>query len=180
MSKATAKNSNKRRSPARKDALLRRFEVTVGRDDLMGTLDASMDPRAFALVQMMADPAYRRHSFGKLCEKVGLRHRDILDLFRRAKLDQAMIRMMAHFPKVAEDLAIDAESRSQPCAECDGSGSVFDPQASIDRVCRGCAGSGSVRVVGDPHARELLFKALGLTGRLNKHLVVVRGDVVQE
>ena len=35
MSKATAKNSNKRLSPARKDAFLRRFEVAVGRDELM-------------------------------------------------------------------------------------------------------------------------------------------------
>jgi hypothetical protein len=42
-----------RRSPARKDIFIRRFESSVGRDELLQALDASDDQRALALMAML-------------------------------------------------------------------------------------------------------------------------------
>ena len=105
---APKRNKGKRRSPARKDALLRRYETTVGRDKMLEVLDWSADQRAVALAAMLCDPVYRRFSFAKLCQRVGLRYQDMLDLFRRYSLDLALLQMSTHLPDVMRQTAEDA------------------------------------------------------------------------
>lgn len=164
-----AAKTKKGKSPARKDTLLRRFGATVGRERLKGALDASMEPRALALLGMMADPLYRKHSFAKLCEKAGLNYRDVFDLFRRAQLDVGMIRMLSSLPKVMEDTAQDALSRSEACPKCDGRGKVSN-DGEPERPCSKCAGTGSVKVSGAATARAQIFEMAGLTGKRRKSL----------
>ena len=58
------------------------------------------------------DPAYSRHSFAKLCERAGVGRVELVDLFRRHKLDLGILKMSKQLPEVLEDTAIDANALS--------------------------------------------------------------------
>ena len=142
---------------------MRRIEAGIG-DEISPTLTHSGDPRAQRLAETLLDPAYRHHSFGRLCERAGLSGREVVDLFRKYKIDEGIVRMSKHVPDVLEDTAIDAKSRMECCRRCDGLGSVPLTEKE-DRECPVCYGSGQVRLPGDKNARELLFRANELTGK---------------
>ena len=144
----------RRKSPARKDDLLRRYETTLGRDKMLEVLDWSADQRAVALAAMLCDPAYRRFSFAKLCQRVGLRHVDVLDLFRRHQLDLAILHVSRHLPKVMRDTAIDACSSERTCARCNGTGE------RDSNPCSQCNGKGTVWVPGDKTCRKLIWDTM--------------------
>ena len=80
------KKSSKPKSPARKDILIRRFGETLGRDELLQTLNWTGDPRAMRVFEMLQDPVYSRHTLAKLCQRAGLRHADLLRLYHRKQL----------------------------------------------------------------------------------------------
>ncbi len=145
-----------RRSPARKDPLMRRFASTVSKEELGGMLAHSGDERAWRALEMLLDPVYRNHTFAKVCEKVGLSQIDVVDLFRRYKLDMGVIKMSRLAPRIMEDTAEDAKSRMETCKGCQGKGMINT------RRCPQCKGEGQVRVPGDYRARKLMFEALGL------------------
>ncbi len=63
-------------SPARKDTLMRRLEENAGREKIIDALEWSGDARGQALLDLMTDPAYRKHTFAGLCGKVGLRYHE--------------------------------------------------------------------------------------------------------
>ena len=149
----------RRLSPARKDTLPRRFEAIVGRGEILEALEATGDRRADVLLSMMLDPAYSSHSFAKLCEKTGLRYQDVLDMLRRAKLDEGLLRMFKHVPDVLEDTARDARSRTKTCWKCDGRGS------HRKRDCPECDGTGKIRVVGHVESRKMVLEATGIARR---------------
>ena len=153
------KTERKRRSPARKDALLRRFETAVGRSLLLEDLDWSGDERSVALAAMLADPVYRHHSFAKLCQRVGLRCHEVIDLFRQHRLAEAMVSIALRLPDVVKGIARDALDREEVCPKCEGSGKVGD------RVCPACCGEGRIRKPGNPESQRLIFEAAGLIGR---------------
>ena len=143
-----------RRSPARKDPLMRRFASTVSKEELGGMLAHSGDERAWRLLEILMDPVYGNHSFAVLCGKVGLNQIDVVDLFRRYKLDLGVIKMSRLAPQVMQDMAEDARSRMETCKGCQGSGMVNT------RRCPQCEGDGRVRVPGDDKARRLFFKVM--------------------
>ena len=62
---ATQTKARKRRSPARKDVLMRRMEHAIPREKWATILGTSGDARADRVFQMLMDPAYRNHSPGK-------------------------------------------------------------------------------------------------------------------
>ena len=163
-------------SPPRKNSLLRRIEAGIG-DELSPTLIHSGDPRARQLAETLLDPAYRHHSFGKLCERAGISGREVVDLFRKYKIDEGIVRMAQHLPDVLEDAAIDAKSSMGCCRRCDGLGSVPLTEGG-DRECPLCFGTGQVRIPGDKDARALVFKANELTGRGS--LVSIQTNVVPQ
>ncbi len=81
----------KRRSPARKDCVMGRISESIGREEMAESLACTQDPRAGRLLEMLFDPAYRQHSVPKLCERVHLSVTNVVDLFRRFKLDQGIV-----------------------------------------------------------------------------------------
>ena len=157
--------ANKPRSPARKDPLMRRFETGIGgQDELKSMMAYSGDPRAQRLLEMLMDPAYRNHSLGKLCEKVGLRVVDLLDLFRKFKWDVGTIDLYQQLPQIVKELADDARSSQAACGRCDGEGTLGVGE-SEEKSCPQCEGTGQVRVPGDPQARRLFLQLTGMIGR---------------
>ncbi len=155
-----AKKHSKSLSPPRKDPVMNRLADTLGQDELVGALHSSADERVHRLAEMMTDPAYSRFTLGKLCERVGLSTLDLLDAFRKYKIDQGIIEMSRHAPEIMEDIARDAESRMEACKKCRGTGTVKDKNTEETGRCLHCAGEGQVRVPGDYRARRLFFKVM--------------------
>ena len=151
-----------RRSPARKDPLMRRFASTVSKEELGGMLAHSGDERAQRALEMLLDPAYSRFTLAKLCQRLGLSTLDLLELFRRHKLDMGIIEMSRRAPEIMADVAEDAKSRMEACKKCHGTGTVMDKNTEEMSRCLHCSGKGQVRRPGDYRARNLMFQTLGL------------------
>ena len=137
---------------------MRRFADTLGQDELAEVLTHAADPRAHRLMATLLDPAFQRHSFGKLCERAGLNLVDLLDLLRRCKLDQGIIEMARHAPRIMRDIALDAESKMVCCHHCGGAGKITARKAELD--CPLCEGVGQIRAPGDDKSRRLFFKVM--------------------
>ena len=158
--------SRKLRSPARKDTMLRRFDALVGRDEITAALELSRDPRSRALLGMMLDPTYNKHSFAKLCQKAGLRLTDLVDVFRRGKQLEATLSALQNLPHLVEETMLDALPAVEVCSRCDGRVEVQDEgEPERKRLCPACKGSGEVRVPGNVEARRMIFQAAGLIGK---------------
>ncbi len=151
-------------SPARKNPVLRRLADAIGRETLMQALELADDQRLRTLADMLADPAYSRCTFAKLCEKASVRMTEVVDAFRRYKLDEGVVAMYQHLPEVMEDTAQDAKSRSETCGRCKGEGKIAQDDSSATD-CPQCAGTGIMRVPGDADSRKLVFETAGLVGR---------------
>lgn len=152
--------TKKPKSPPRKDPVMNRFADTLGQDEMVGALSSSTDERVLRLAEMMTDPAYSRFTLGKLCERVGLSSIDLLDAFRKYKIDMGIIEMSRRAPGIMEDVAEDAKSRMEACKKCHGTGAVKDKSTEEMSRCPHCAGEGRVRVPGDYRARRLFFKVM--------------------
>lgn len=141
---------------------MNRLATTLGNDEMVGALSSSADERVVRLAEMMIDPAYSRFTLGKLCQRVGLSSIDLLDAFRRYKMDMGIVEMSRRAPTIMADVAEDAQSRMEACKKCHGTGTVKDKNTEEMGRCLHCAGQGQVRVPGDYRARKLMFQALGL------------------
>ncbi len=144
---------------------MKRLADILSQDEMAGVLYSSTDERVHRLAEMMADPAYVRFSLAQLCQRLGLSTLDLLELFRRHKLDMGIIEMSRRAPEIMEGVARDAESRMEACGECAGTGSVMDKNTGEMSRCLHCSGKGQVRRPGDYRARKLMFEALGLIGK---------------
>jgi hypothetical protein len=143
-------------SPARKQSSFRVIEANAGREELAMCLEASGNPRADRLVEMMLDPAYAGLSFGQLCSRTGLSAIEVAHLVCQRKVIEGMLRMSFHLPDIMEDTALAALGRSEPCRRCKESGIVDN------LPCADCSGTGEVRVLGDFRAVKLVFQLCGL------------------
>lgn len=153
-----------------------RFFNAVGRDEMIQALQASEDPRIAQTVRLLMD--VRPITVVEACRKTKTTMADLVDAFHKYQVNEGTVRMMRHIPKVMEDVAEDAKSKSEPCMRCDSHGCVPMPEDSpliLEeqpewvppgwRVCPQCHGRKEVRVPGDKLARELVFEAVGLTGK---------------
>ena len=161
---ASKGRGSKRRSPARKDTMLRRIENTVGREQWASILNWSSDERAGRLWELLFDPAYQKHSMAKLSERVGLKSKDLLELFRRFHIDVAVIMAARHAPEVMKDVIEDALNTTVVCHRCDGKLQVQNDDGS-DRVCPACQGKGTEIRIGDYRARRMVLESVGLLGQ---------------
>jgi len=149
---------------------LTRFFHTLGEDEMVQALHHSADPRVVLLLEYMFDPKYRNDSFTKLCKECGLYLGDIVDAFKRYKLDMGIIAMAKQAPAIMSDTARDARSQKTVCMTCRGSGEILEQTSRLSEelvasICPNCIGEGSFLVPGHDKARELFFKTMGLTKR---------------
>ena len=163
---ATQNKSLKRKSPARKNSLMRRMESTIPREKWAGILGASGDPRADRVFEMLTDPAYRKHSLAKLCERAGLKQLELLDVFRRHQLDVAIMTGCQHLPELMEDMALAARNKKRVCQRCDGLTVTEFPggEPTAIHVCPECDGKGKVLKPGDKDARRDFLDVMGVRG----------------
>jgi hypothetical protein len=160
-----------RKSEPRKNVVFRRLEASVPRDEWAAAFEAaSSDERVQNLLGRFLDPSIGKRSLPQLAKEVGLTYPQVLKLITQYRLDQGLLKMSAHVPKVLDDIGIDAQSTQVPCPTCQGekvlrtidrkTGEVTD-----ERACWCCDGTGKLRKVGDADSRKLMFETLQLTGR---------------
>lgn len=180
----------KRLSPPRKDVVFRRLEKSISKEEWEVIFGSSHDERFQVLFRMFLDPA-NKSSLPVLAKQVGLTYPQVLKAITQHRIDQGLLRMSEHVPQVLEDVAIDAQSRTVTCPTCRGKVRIdglsvtpvtetyTDPQTKVRTVrqklddngcpewelCLTCDGSGTLRKIGDPDARKLLFDTLKLTGQ---------------
>lgn len=162
---ANAKTSLAHRKMLRNsDALLKRMGEFIPRDDLASALSrASDDARIAALAVRLIDPNFATTKLTKLANDLGLRYTDVVDGFRRAKLDEGMLRMFIRVPDILEDIAEDARTKIDACPRCDGEGEIHKRGKSV--TCPQCKGVGELRTPGDNEARRLTLEAAGIIGK---------------
>ncbi len=161
---ASKGSSTRRRSPARKDTMLRRIETSVGKDEWASILNWSSDERAGRLWELLFDPAYKSHSMAALSERVGLKSRDLLELFRRFHIDVALITAARHAPQIMKDTIESALNTTVVCHRCDGELRVRNVDGS-ERQCPACKGEGTEIQWGDHQARRMVLEVAGLIGQ---------------
>ena len=152
------RKAQKPKSPPRKNSVMKRLATTLSQDELVGALHSSADERIHRLAEMMTDPAYSRFTLGKLCERVGLSSIDLLNAFRKYKIDMGIVEMSRRAPTIMEDIALDAESKMVCCDHCGGTGRITAREAELD--CPLCEGVGQTRTPGDDKSRRLFFKIM--------------------
>ncbi len=163
---ANKTKSRKRRCPARKNRLMRRFERTLPREALAPALAGSGDLRAQRLLELMLDPAYRQLTLAKLAERVGLNLTQLIDVFRRHQLDVAIMTGCQHLPELVEDMALAARNKDRSCPRCDGLTATEFPgeEPTATRVCPECDGKGKILKPGDKEARRDFLDVMGVRG----------------
>ena len=143
------------------------------KDEMLQALQSSDDPVAKEVLKSMLMP--KPWSFTSICRHHGLTYTNLMEIFSKYQLNSGLIRQMRHLPRVMEDTALDAMSKSEPCPRCDGEGVIPDENAEsmadgeikvrITKPCPLCKGRKEVRVPGDKLARELVYESAGLTGK---------------
>jgi hypothetical protein len=149
---------------ARNDKGLRALWDELDLPRFKEALEFAEDPRHKMLLFALTTPKMRKMSFPELCRRCQLSLRDVSAFWRNHQLQKGMMRMMNHMPQVMEDTAEDAKTRVVPCETCDGTGKltreIFNRQ--VGSICGECHGDGTVRIVGDKDARNLVFESAGL------------------
>lgn len=151
---------------ARRDQLAKRFEKNLSREDTVAVLahHTEGNPRVEALVARLLDPEYKDVALGTLCERVGLSIHQLMDFYRKTKMDEGVMRVHKHVPDILEDTAKDALRTEESCWKCQGEKEIKDGEGKKS-PCPECKGKGTIIVKGDTDARKLIFETVGLTGK---------------
>lgn len=146
------------------DQALQRFFKGIPADEMVQTLHHSSDPRIMQLLGMLFDSNYADFTFTRLCRECAISLGDIVDAFRRFKLDQGILEMANRAPAILRDTAEDAKSQKAVCLSCQGEGTIISEEEP-DEICGACMGDGHIKIPGHDKARDLFFKTMGLTDK---------------
>jgi len=137
-----------------------RIYQTIGKQDIVESFVHTGDDRYLELARSLLDGKHDENTCQQLYKRVGLSSLDVIEAFRRYKLDQAIINIHQEIPTVSKDLMEDAKSYSDLCPRCEGLTTV--KVAGQDEECPRCGGCGIIKMKGDSRAREMAFKATGM------------------
>jgi hypothetical protein len=137
-----------------------RIYEAIGHKDLVESFVHTGDDRYVELARSLLDGKHDNSTFQQLYKRVGLTSLDVIEAFRRYKLDQAIINIHQEIPTVSKDLMEDAKSYPDLCPRCQGLTTV--QVAGKEEECPRCKGHGIIKMKGDSKAREMAFKATGI------------------
>lgn len=155
------------------DEPMRRFRENIDVDKL--ALFMSEHDKYAAFIKALSDPDHARLTFATVCRKFGVSLHELQALYTDGMRHMGLLNMAARLPQVMEDVAEDSLSRQVVCPRCDGTCALLDilerdektgkATKTKARTCPVCNGDGTVRQVGDKHARDLVFESMKLTGQ---------------
>ena len=148
-------------SPQHEDPQWQALEAKLGgRDGLLAAARASKNPKATMFMELMLDPAFRRHGTKDLAKKAGLTVPEIVDIYRDLRWMETTIALHERLPEIIEGAAQDATPSFVPCPECKGT-----KHAENGDACWYCRGAGEIRKSGDKDKLKFIGDAVGLTGK---------------
>src|SRR5262245_49068621 len=111
---------------AASDTALARFVNSIPDDSFTVALRrvADTDPKLEQFMRARADIGYAHLSFAELCRRFGVTLLECEEIWRKHQLHLISLQFLNLGPKVALDIAIDAESKYVNCPRCDGWGEV--------------------------------------------------------
>jgi hypothetical protein len=138
-----------------------RFWQNIDRETFEFAL--SNDDKYSAFLQALHDPGYSPCSFPTLLRKFNISLHEAQSLYTDHMRYLGLIRMSNQLPQIMADVAEDALSHMQACPRCAGKKVVGSRgNKKVLRDCPECKSTGEVRVMGDKHARELVFETMKL------------------
>lgn len=105
-----------------------------------------------------------------LAANIGIPYKRVVECFRDMKRLEGVVAVAQRLPKVMEDVAIDAESKTLTCEPCEGTGRIVtkrdEQKLPLEtKRCIPCDGSGKVVKSGDAIARKQVLEMMELTGK---------------
>lgn len=128
------------------------------------------DPELEAFARALRDPEYQDQSFMVMCRRFAVPLSRLQALYTEGMRHLGLLRMSTELPQVMADVAEDAKSRDIPCPRCDGKMIIKTQEG--DSACHVCKATGTVRVPGDKHARDLVFESMKLTNQAGPLLAI--------
>src|SRR5215475_10359810 len=145
-----------------------RFWDSIDRDQFeLALSDHAKNDKYAAFLQALSDPTYARCSFPTLLRKFNISLHEAQSIYTDHTRHTAMLQMCSQLPQVIADVTEDAKSHMRACPRCDGEKVVVSMRGnkSTRKKCPECKGTGEVRMIGDKHARDLVFESMKLTGQ---------------
>src|SRR5215831_2482513 len=141
------------------------FWDTIDRDQF--ELALSDNDKYSVFLHALSDPTYARCSFPTLLRKFNISLHEAQGIYTDHMRHTALLQMCSQLPQVIADVTEDAKSHMRACPRCDGEKVVVFTRGnkSTRKKCPECRGTGEVRIIGDKHARDLVFESMKLTGQ---------------
>jgi len=144
------------------------FWDAIDRDQFALALsDNAKNDKYTAFLQALSDPTYARCRFPTLLRKFNISLHEAQALYTDHMRHTALLQMCSQLPQVVADVTEDAKSHMHACPRCDGEKVVVSTRGNkrTSKKCPECRGTGEVRIIGDKHARDLVFESMKLTGQ---------------
>src|SRR5215471_2432101 len=164
------RDKHKRPTPGQshRDIPALRFWDTIDRDQFeLALSDHAKNDKYAAFLQALSDPTYARCSFPTLLRKFNISLHEAQTLYTDHTRHMALLQMCSQLPQVIADVTEDAKSHMHVCPRCHGEKVVVSTRRNktVSKKCPECKGTGEVRIIGDKHARDLVFESMKLTGQ---------------
>src|SRR5262245_45386740 len=142
-----------------------RFWDTIDREQFeLALSDHDNNDKYATFLQALSDPTYARCSFPTLLRKFNISLHEAQSIYTDHMRHMALLQMSSQLPEVMADVTDDAKSHMRTCPRCDGEKVVEFTRAKkrVRKKCPECKGQGEIRVIGDEHARDLVFESMKL------------------
>src|SRR5262245_58651488 len=157
-----------------------RFWDTI--DRVQFELAFSDNDKYGAFLQALSDPTYARCSFPTLLRKFNISLHEAQAIYTDHMRHMALLQMSSQLPQVIADVTEDAKSHMRACPRCDGEKIIEFTRSNkrVNKNCPDCKGTGEVRVIGDRHARDLVFESMKLTKQHEGPLFAMQQNFISD
>jgi hypothetical protein len=163
--------------PHQKDGLLKRIGETLDLADLEVFLRDEPDPKLHDFMDALKDPAFAELSFVEVARRYQVRVADIERIYTQGMRHLGLMAMARELPAVMAEVAGDARTEVLTCPRCVGAKVVvLKKQGEVP--CPVCDGAGTIRKIGNTHARDLVFESMKLTGQKAPMVAIQNTNVV--
>lgn len=146
------------------DLAMKRFVDNIDTDKFKYFLEDAGNDKYDIFLAMLGDPAYAKLPFATIARKANLTLQELQEVYSNGMRHLALLRMSTALPDIMDDVTVDARSTMETCPRCDGEAFLPGPD-DVPKKCPSCRGSGTIRRIGDKHARDLVFESAKLTGQ---------------
>src|SRR5215813_6057404 len=160
-----------------------RFWDAIDRDQFeLALSDNAKNDKYAAFLQALSDPTYSRCSFPTLLRKFNISLHEAQAIYTDHMRHMSLLLLSSQLPQVMADVTEDAKSHMKACPRCDGDKVVVFTRGNkkARKKCPECKGTGEVRMIGDKHARDLVFESMKLTRKHDGPLFAIQQNFISD